>query len=224
MLLVPRHGITCQFGFEMGAKQYCSNHLGWCQKNTILPVFLTELLAGVWDSKCRPGDDPKNYRGLVIMTPYRQHVCVCVCVSLALKVKMHTMFVSAGNKLQWTISELHKQLHKIDFESLLVCCWCRKKIVFQSLPPVKDLFYFLVLQLNVRASLRRMMQSLRALFVFIAESANCVCARWKYHFKRQRRAHEQDLWHLKRFGVFQSVMWKLEASCAQTRRMDIKVK
>lgn len=42
----------------------------------------------------------KNYCGLVIMTPYRQHVCVCVCVSLALKVKMHTMFVSAGNKLQ----------------------------------------------------------------------------------------------------------------------------
>lgn len=62
---------------ETGAKQYYSNHLGWCQRTpSCLFSLLSFWLASERLSKCRPGEDPKNCFGFVSMTPYR---CVYVC-------------------------------------------------------------------------------------------------------------------------------------------------
>lgn len=68
---------------EMGAERYYSNHLGWCQRNTNLPVFSSPgFSACFWDalSKCRPRRRSKKllwgcYHGI-----YRQYRSVYVCL------------------------------------------------------------------------------------------------------------------------------------------------
>lgn len=66
---------------ETGAKQYYSNHLGWCQKAVSCLFSLPSFwLASERLSKYCPGEDSKHCFGFVTMTPYRQHVCVRMSV------------------------------------------------------------------------------------------------------------------------------------------------